>query len=113
MTLPLLANQSATGSVALSRSWRCQTEPRSVSRSDNFGEFGERRRNAPVGARIDPEFIVAAAQILHERVDGHDHAGGAITLEATHRSQPRLEPAHGLPRSDCSRTARCCGTRMS
>ena len=44
-------------------------------------------------AGFDPEFVVAAAEVLHERVAAHDHAGGAIALEATHRSQPRLEPA--------------------
>ena len=46
----------------------------------------------PVGAGFDPEFVVPAAQVLHERVAVHDHAGGAVALEATHRSQPRLEP---------------------
>jgi hypothetical protein len=64
-----------------------------VARSDDSGEFGERRRDAPVGARIDPEFIVPAAHVLHERVAVHDHAGGAIAHESPHRTQPRLEPA--------------------
>jgi hypothetical protein len=61
--------------------------------SDDSGEFSERRRDPPVGVGFDPEFIVPAAQVLHERVAVHDHAGAAITLEATHGSQPRLEPS--------------------
>jgi hypothetical protein len=46
-----------------------------------------------VGAGFDPEFVVTSAEVLHERVTGHDRAGAAIGLEAAHRSQPRLEPA--------------------
>src|SRR5437763_12433368 len=79
-------------SVALRRSWPCKSELRSMSRSDDPGEFGERRRAAPVGTRVDPEFVMPAAKVLHERMAGHDHAGGAITLEALHRSAPRREP---------------------
>ncbi len=65
---------------------------------DDLGEFGERRRDAPVGARIDPEFIVASPHGLYERVAVHDHAGGAIAFEAAHRTEPKLEPPSDLLR---------------
>ena len=40
------------------------------------------------GADISPEFTVSAAHVLRERVNAHDHAGGAMQLEATHRTEP-------------------------
>jgi hypothetical protein len=36
-------------------------------RSDDSGEFGERVRDAPMGAGIAREFVVAAPNILHQR----------------------------------------------
>jgi hypothetical protein len=37
------------------------------------------------------EFVVAAAQILHEAVHGDDHLRGPIRSEAAHRPEPVLE----------------------
>ena len=42
---------------------------------------------------IDTEFVMAAPEVLYERVTTIDHAGGSVTFEAAHRSQSRLEPA--------------------
>jgi hypothetical protein len=43
--------------------------------------------------RLDAEFIVPAAEVLHERVSGDDHLGGSICLQAAHRSQSVFELA--------------------
>ena len=48
--------------------------------------------DAPVGARVDAEFVVAAADVLHERVAADDHACGVVAFEAAHRSEPGFEP---------------------
>jgi hypothetical protein len=37
--------------------------------------------------------VVAAANVLHERVTAHDHAGGVVAFEAAHRPEPGFEPA--------------------
>jgi hypothetical protein len=42
---------------------------------------------------IDSEFVVSSPEVLHERVAVHDHAGRVITLEAAHRTEPRLQAA--------------------
>ena len=42
-------------------------------------------------ARINPEFIVAATEVLQERVAVHDHAGGVVAFEAG-RGDPREPP---------------------
>jgi hypothetical protein len=57
-------------------------------RSDRLGEFDERGRDAPMGSTVAPEFVVAAPNVLHERVAADDHAGGAVAFESTHRSEP-------------------------
>jgi hypothetical protein len=46
-----------------------------------------------MGARVDPEFVVAAPEVLHERVAAHDHACAVVVFEAAHRSQPGLQPS--------------------
>ncbi len=51
-----------------------------------MGEFGERGGDPQRGAGVDSEFVVAAAQILHEGVPGDDHLGCPIGLESAHRS---------------------------
>ena len=50
-------------------------------RSDRPGEFGERGRDAPMMPGFDAEFVVAAANVLHERVTPDDHAGGVVVFE--------------------------------
>jgi hypothetical protein len=42
---------------------------------------------------IDTEFVVAAAEVLDERVAGADHAGGAQPFESAHRPHSGLEPS--------------------
>ena len=39
----------------------------------------------------DAEFVVTAAEILHEGVTAHDHAGAALAFETTHRADPGLQ----------------------
>jgi hypothetical protein len=76
---------------------RARPEPQSVSRSDRSGELGERGRDAPMGARINPEFVVAAPNVLHESVTRHDHTGALIAFESTcKRSSKTTAPVTGL-----------------
>src|SRR4051812_40901495 len=44
-----------------------------------------------MGARVDTEFIVAAPNVLHERMTAHDNGGTVIALESLHRAEPRFE----------------------
>jgi hypothetical protein len=41
-------------------------------------------RDAPMHSGFDAEFVVAAANVLHESVTSDDHAGGVVTFEAVH-----------------------------
>jgi hypothetical protein len=43
--------------------------------------------------QVDGDRVVAAAQVLHERMPRRDGARGRDTFEPAHRPQPRLEPA--------------------
>jgi hypothetical protein len=43
------------------------------------------------GARVDTEFVVAAPNVLRERVTSHDQAGCVVALESPHRPEPRFE----------------------
>jgi hypothetical protein len=54
---------------------------------------GERGPDTPMSARVDAEFVVAAPNVLHERVASHDDACGVVAFEAAHRAQPRFESA--------------------
>ena len=56
--------------------------------SDGEGEFGERGGEAMSGIGVDAEFVVAAAQILDERMTGVDHPGRAEPFQPAHRPQP-------------------------
>ena len=46
-----------------------------------------------MGGHVDGDLVVAAAQVLHERVPGRDRAQRADRLQSAHRPQSRLEPA--------------------
>ena len=48
--------------------------------SDGGGELGERCGDAESAWGVDAEFVVAAAQVLHEGVSGDDRLGGAVGL---------------------------------
>jgi hypothetical protein len=61
--------------------------------SDCLAELIERCCDAQTRLCFDPEFVVAAADVLHERVACDDHVGGAVGLEAAHWSQSGLETA--------------------
>ena len=41
---------------------------------------------------VDGDLVVAAAQILHERVTGRDGTQRPQGLQSAHRPQPSLEP---------------------
>jgi hypothetical protein len=64
-----------------------------LAQSDALGEFVERARDASHRAFVDAELEVAAAQVLHERMAAHDHAGGAVAFESAHRPQSCFQAA--------------------
>jgi hypothetical protein len=45
---------------------------------DGGGEFGERRHDAQPTVSVEAEFVVAAANVLHEGVSSDDHVGWSI-----------------------------------
>jgi len=66
----------AKGRTALLRSaglGRARTTE--VPRSDGECQFGECRREAQVWRDVNGEFVMAAAQVLDERMPDSDHAG--------------------------------------
>ncbi len=68
--------------------------PNAVAGSDRFGEFVECGRDSQVvSAGVDAEFVVAATQVLNERVTTDHHRRRPVAFESPHRSQPGLEPA--------------------
>ena len=46
-----------------------------------------------VGRGFDTELVLAAAQVLDERVTFDDHRRGAVGPQAARRPQPRFQPA--------------------
>jgi hypothetical protein len=67
-------------------------EARAPPMSDCEGEFVERDRHSPTHRLRNRQLVVASPEILDEAMPGDDHPGAAVLLEATHRSQPRLQP---------------------
>ena len=61
-------------------------------RSDRAGEFGERVRDATMHTRVDTEFVVATADVLHERVSTNDRARRPIAFQTAHRTESCLQP---------------------
>ncbi len=60
--------------------------------SDGPGKLSEDCRDSGGGRGVESEFVVAAAQVLHEGVPGDDHLRCSI-LQSAHRSEPALELA--------------------
>jgi hypothetical protein len=42
---------------------------------------------------VDAEFVVAATDVLHERMAADDHPGGMVAFESAHWSEPGLQAA--------------------
>jgi hypothetical protein len=74
------------GAVALRD--RLTRSTSSVGWSDCQCEFVEGSRDSQRWRRVESEFVVAAAQILHEGVPGDNNLGGPIGSESAHRSEP-------------------------
>ena len=58
---------------------------RPVCCSDGEREFGEGRGEAVSGIDIEAEFVVAAADVLHEGMPRSDHSYAAQLFESAHR----------------------------
>ena len=62
--------------------------------SDHLSELIERGGDAkPIGDRVDSEFVVAAAKVLHERVAADHDRRRPVAFEPAHRSKTRLQSA--------------------
>jgi hypothetical protein len=59
---------------------------------DRQGQLVEGSQDPEIYCFFGPEFVVAAADVLDERVPGANHLGRAEPFESTHRSQSGLEP---------------------
>ncbi len=62
-------------------------------RSETECELDERDTNPIMYWHVGGELVVAAAQVVHERMSGGDGLGGAHLFESAHRSKPRRQPA--------------------
>jgi hypothetical protein len=60
--------------------------------SDGHRELVESCRDPVAGGDVDGEFVVAAAEILDERVPGSQDPRGPVALQSAHRPQPRFQP---------------------
>ena len=58
---------------------------------DNSGQFVERHCNGETGEGVDTEFVVAAAQVLHERMPADHDRCGSVAFETAHRLQSGLQ----------------------
>jgi hypothetical protein len=84
---------SFAGTVALTLIARAEFRIALRCCSDGLDEFGERGRDAPMTPGVNSDFVVAALEVLHERVTTHDHVGGAVAFEAAHGSEPGFQAA--------------------
>ena len=70
--------------------------------SEAVCELGERSPDSIVDGQVGGEFVVAAAQVLHECVPGRDDAQRGDRFQSTHRAKPGFEPTvvgfHGVVR---------------
>jgi hypothetical protein len=83
-----------SGCVALGQRVGVGPPPRpATGPSETVGKFGERDADAIVCGNAGREFIVAAAQVLHEGVAAGHRSRGSQAFESTHRPQPGFEPA--------------------
>ena len=58
-----------------------------VAGSDGEGEFGERRRELAAWLDVGGDVVVAAAEVLHERMPSTHHPRRAESYETTYRPQ--------------------------
>ena len=61
--------------------------------SDRVGELGERVRDTTLRTSVDTEFVVAAADVLHQCVTADDRARRPVAFESAHRTEPSFESA--------------------
>jgi hypothetical protein len=59
---------------------------------DCAGEFSKDRRESMSWIGVQAQFVVSVAQVLDECMASANHPGRAKPFEATHRSEPGLEP---------------------
>jgi hypothetical protein len=76
------------GSVALADR-KVRQLPGGVS-SDGSSQLGERRGELGRGRGVDPEFVVAASQVLDEGVPGDDDLCRPFGLQSAHWSEAAL-----------------------
>ena len=81
--------------------------------SDGHRELVEGFAEPVAGGDIGGEFVVAAVQILDERVPGGENTRGAVAFQAVHRPKPGFQPAViGLDRMALLRWSIADGRRL-
>jgi hypothetical protein len=78
--------------TALLRWRKRQTRCADAPVSDCEGELAEDGRVPAAGVGVKSELVVAAAQVLNERMPATDRLGAAQPFQTAHRSRPRLQP---------------------
>ena len=66
---------------------------RKPTRNPGGRQFVSDKQTRARRADVNPEFIVAAPNVLHQRVTANDHSCGVVAFESTHRSEAGIEPA--------------------
>ena len=61
--------------------------------SDRHDELVEGSQDPEIYCFFDPKFVMAAADVLDERVPGGDDLYAAELFEPAHRSQSRFQPS--------------------
>lgn len=71
--------------------WRAG--PWSGCRSGRLGEFGERCGDPRGGRYVEPRFVVAASEVVHEGMPGDNDGRCSVGAQAAHRPRPVCELA--------------------
>jgi hypothetical protein len=66
---------------------------RIIGWSDGHRELAGCRADPVAGGEIGGEFIMTAAEVLHEGVPGGQDPRGPVAFQAAHRPQPGLQPS--------------------
>jgi hypothetical protein len=65
---------------------------RVTGRSDGHRELVKGCADPVAAGDVGGEFVVAAADVLHERVPGGDDPRGPVAFQSAHRPQPCFQP---------------------
>jgi hypothetical protein len=99
-------DSGGTALLHLDSPGHAQVAPTS-SGSDRQGEVVEGHGQPLASRHLHRQLVVAAAEVLYERMTGNDDPGAVVLLESSHRVAAVPSGGRGRPRLGCWRTARC------